>query len=277
LSFLKALSGIGLKELEKSKEKDIKTMVPLLTAVSKMLDKAKMSTDDTSATVTSQMPLDLPYGSALEQAFGGKIGDAAARAQSTNNMKQIALALHNYHDVHGGFPPSALCDKKGKPLLSWRVLILPYIEQQNLYKQFRLDEPWDSEHNKKLSEIMIKVYQVPGLNDAKNTNCHYRVFQGNGAIFDPISPTKITNITDGTSNTGMVFVTAKGVPWSKPDEEEFDPKMEDLKKLLWWQNDATPIAFADGSVRVIRKSLDLKNLKAIITKDGGEVIGNLDD
>jgi hypothetical protein len=76
----------------------------------------------------------------------------AGRAQSVNNLKQIGLALHNYHDVYKSFPPAAIYSKDGKPLLSWRVAMLPYLHtsQGNLLKKFRLDEPWDSEHNRAL-------------------------------------------------------------------------------------------------------------------------------
>jgi len=74
--------------------------------------------------------------------------------KAKTNLKQIALAMHNYHDTYGTFPPHAIYSKDGKPLLSWRVMILPYIEQNNLYQQFHLDEPWDSEHNQKLMQQM---------------------------------------------------------------------------------------------------------------------------
>src|SRR5207249_2796575 len=82
---------------------------------------------------------------------------AGRRTVSQNNLKQIGLAMHNYHDTYRHFPPQALTDKNGKPLLSWRVAVLPFIEQDNLYRQFKLDEPWDSEHNRKLLERMPKL------------------------------------------------------------------------------------------------------------------------
>src|SRR5262249_2456674 len=84
--------------------------------------------------------------------------DAADRMQSTNKLKQIGLALHNYHDTHRGFPAWASHDKQNKPLLSWRVHLLPYLEQNALYKEFHLNEPWDSEHNKKLIARMPKIF-----------------------------------------------------------------------------------------------------------------------
>ena len=69
------------------------------------------------------------------------------QAKCVNNMKQIGLALHNSHDAQGGFPAPAITSKDGKPLLSWRVKILPYIEEKKLYEDFHLDEPWNSPHN----------------------------------------------------------------------------------------------------------------------------------
>src|SRR4249919_3311122 len=87
--------------------------------------------------------------------------EAARRAQCVNNLKQIGLAMHNYHDVKNGLPPSAIVDKQGKPLLSWRVAILPYIEQQPLYDKFKLDEPWDSPNNKDLIQYMPSIYMCP--------------------------------------------------------------------------------------------------------------------
>src|SRR5207248_5784084 len=136
-------------------------------------------------------PLDgLPLASAYATAVV-RVQQAAAAAQSTNNLKQIALAAHAYHDVNGTFPPAATCDKKGKPQLSWRVLVLPYIEQDNLYKQFKLDEPWDSDNNKKLIAKMPPVYAMPGKSKPGDTDTYYRVFVGNGAGWDWVMGTKI--------------------------------------------------------------------------------------
>jgi len=204
-----------------------------------------------------------------------KARNAAARMQSLNNLKQIGLALHNYHDVHGTFPPAAICDKKGKKLLSWRVAILPYIEQDNLYKQFKLDEPWDSEHNAPLSGVAIKTYIDPRSPDltGKFNHTHYKVFTGNGAIFDTLASKKLTQITDGTSNTVMVVAAGESVPWAKPDDFEFDPK-KDLPDLTKPFGELLML-FGDGSVRMVRpdqiKDFD-KLMKLLIQADDGMVI-----
>src|SRR5262249_3522584 len=146
------------------------------------------------------------------------------RRTSQNNLKQIGLALHNYHDANGRFPPAAICDKAGKPLLSWRVAILPYIEQMALYNQFKLDEPWDSEHKKQFSAVMVKLFTQPGHpNDEPAGTTHYRVFVGGGALFEEKRGVRLTEITDGTSITLMVVEAKGGVPWAKPDELTYSP------------------------------------------------------
>ena len=88
-----------------------------------------------------------------------KIRNAANRARSSNYLKQLAIVMQTYSDVNNGrLAPAAVFDKDGKPLLSWRVLMLPYLEQDALYKEFHLDEPWDSDHNKKLLEKMPPLF-----------------------------------------------------------------------------------------------------------------------
>src|SRR4029077_9290448 len=109
-------------------------------------------------------------------------GPDAGRMQSTNNIKQIMLAFHNYHDTMKGMPAHAIYSKDGKKaLLSWRVAILPYIEQNNLYMQFKLDEPWDSDHNKKLIATMPRIYMPLGMgkkDKMEDGKTYYVVFTG---------------------------------------------------------------------------------------------------
>jgi hypothetical protein len=177
--------------------------------------------------------------------------------------------MHNYHDTNGGLPPTAICGKKGKPLLSWRVAILPYIEQNNLYNQFKLDEPWDSENNKPLIDKIPKTYLLPGAKSEGKT--HYRVFYGNGALFDLIQQTPFATVTDGLSNTAMIVDAADAVIWTKPDDIEFDLTMP-IEKLLRFTNDATSVAFGDGSVHSLKRGLGDKTWRLLIQKADGEPI-----
>jgi len=142
-----------------------------------------------------------------------KIREAAVRAESMNNLKQIALAMHAYHDAnHGRFPAAAICDKNGKPLLSWRVAILPYIGQEPLYRQFKLDEPWDSPHNIQLLGHLVKTYRSPGDMVTPPDHTHYQVFVGNGAAFDKTRRYGMPDFRDGLSNTVLIVEADKAVP-----------------------------------------------------------------
>jgi hypothetical protein len=193
-----------------------------------------------------------------------------------DQLKQIALALHNYHDTYRTFPAAAITDKNGKPLLSWRVAILPFIEEDNLYKEFKLNEPWDSKHNKALLKKMPKLYLPKGAKTRKPNTTFYRGFVGNGAFFDLKQGTRIADITDGTSNTFMVVEAGEAVPWTKPDDLTFDPKKK-LPKLGGLCKDGFHVAFADGSVVFLKKKIDDKILHPYITRAGGEVPGDIRD
>ncbi len=199
---------------------------------------------------------------------------SAARARSQTNLKDIAIALHGFHDDKGHFPPAAVFGKDGKPLLSWRVAILPYVDQAELFKQFKLDEPWDGEHNKKLIAKMPAIYRAqPGLPAGKTT---YLGVAGRAAMFPPgPKPVRIQDVLDGTSNT--IFIVEadadRAVVWTKPEDYSYDPAkpLDGLGKEAGGFN----AVFVDGSVRVISRKIDPKTLAALFTRDGGEVIGDV--
>jgi RNA polymerase sigma factor (sigma-70 family) len=198
--------------------------------------------------------------------------DGGARARSTNNLKQIALAMHNYHSTFNHFPPAATYDKDGKPLLSWRVLILPFIEQDALYRAFKLDEPWDSENNKKLIAQMPKVYApVGGVETKEKHMTFYQVFTGKGTIFEGSKALKIQDILDGTSNTALVVEAGEPVIWTKPDDLPYDEN-KPLPKLGGLFKGAFNMAMADGSVRFVKAKFDEKILRLIITRADGTPI-----
>jgi hypothetical protein len=162
-------------------------------------------------------------------------------------------------------------DANAKPGLSWRVHILPYIEQDNLYREFKLDEPWDSEHNKKLIEKMPTTYVSP-LAAAPAGQTYYQVFSTKEGIFYPGSKTRITDIVDGTSNTIMTIEGGEPVIWTKPDDIQFTGKI-DPKSLALPGKNGVSIGMADGSVRWMDLSrLSPTKLAAAITRAGGEVI-----
>jgi prepilin-type processing-associated H-X9-DG protein len=210
--------------------------------------------------------------------------EAARRAQCVNNLKQIALATHNYISVTENFPPVAIKSPGGKPLLSWRVALLPYLEQKPLYDKFKLDEPWDSPHNKELIKFMPPLYACPSRNVGGETGMTaYRVFQGRKTIFDPDHATRLADVTDGTSNTILVVEAKEPVIWTKPDEIPFDLEPADAFKAgqtqpLLGAGSMHPgglnAAFADGSVRFLKTSINKITLYSLITRAGGEVVSS---
>jgi hypothetical protein len=205
-----------------------------------------------------------------------KVREAANRAQAMNNLKQLALAMMNYADSkQGQLPAHAIYSKDGKPLLSWRVAILPYIEERKLYDEFHLDEPWDSAHNKKLLARMPKTYASP--QDGKTLKEHttyYQAFVGNGAFFtgNKIGLRFPASITDGTSNTIMFVEASKAVPWTKPEDIPYDPAKK-LPKLGLPDFSQVLAVLCDGSTRPIAPGVSERTLHSAITTNGGEVLG----
>ena len=197
--------------------------------------------------------------------------NARDRMTSMNNLKQIALAMHNFHSTFNKLPAQAIFSKDGKPLLSWRVLILPYIEQEKLYQAFRLNEPWDSEHNKKLLAQMPEIFAPPGIKTKEKYTTFYRVFVGPGAIFEGNKGINLLDIKDGTFSTVLAVEAGQAVPWTRPDELPFDPKKA-LPKLGGIFNGDFNVLLADGAVRFVRKPFNEEVFRAMITRSGGEVV-----
>jgi RNA polymerase sigma factor (sigma-70 family) len=214
---------------------------------------------------SDQPQQDRPKQEAAEQT------EEAASRQSVDNLKTLSLAMHNYLGDYGQFPPAAVYSKDGKPLLSWRVLLLPYLDQRDLFAQFKLDEPWDSPTNKKLLAKMPAIYSVAAGKGTETHKTIYQVFTGAGTIFPSPRASKITDITDGTSNTFLIVEAAEAVEWTKPADLSYDPKKA-LPKLGGISKKGFRAAFADGSVHFFKQTVKEATLRALITSNGGEVI-----
>lgn len=197
--------------------------------------------------------------------------EAARRQVGANNLKQIALAMHNYHDVNGQFPDQGVKALGGKPGISWRVHLLPFMGEQALYEQFHLDEPWDSEHNKILIDKMPACFRAEGSKHTNKTN--YLAPLGEGGAWASGEKRTFANITDGTSNTIMAVEASddRAVIWTKPDDYEIDPK-DLFAGLVGLRQGGFQVAFFDGSVRFISQNVDEGVLKAMFTMAGAEPI-----
>ena len=199
------------------------------------------------------------------------------RTQSLNNLRQLALASHNYESAYQHFPSGDGPVKKGGPAVSWRVKILPFIEQSNLYEQYNFDEPWDSENNRKLIEQMPVTFLNPA-SAAQPGYTVYRGISGEGGIMGVDGegnsvPRRIRQIVDGTSNT-ILFVEAPdkaAVPWTKPDGG-LNPE----KVKPWHMAGSHPggfsACFCDGSTHFIGNSVDEETFKNLMIMNDGNVI-----
>ncbi len=201
--------------------------------------------------------------------------EAARRSASLNNLKMLMLAMHNYHDTKGTFPAHANYGPDGNPLLSWRVHLLPYMEQQELYNQFHLDEPWDSEHNKALIAQMPEIYLDPSsplpLTEGRT---NYLGAQGEGRVFDGTPEGRpIKSITDGTSHTIAIVQVDddNSVIWTRPEDWEMDAD-DPLAGIGVLHPGVFLAGFCDGRVTAINFDIDPTVFKALVTAAGDEVV-----
>lgn len=235
---------------------------------------------DGSAPLTRRELLGLGAAAFGAPLFGAKPGEPApasldlgepghdhpeARALTIHNLKFIGWAMHSFTARNGGRLPSAAIRNGDQALLSWRVAILPYLEQSALYERFHLDEAWDSPHNKPLLKEMPHVYAPVTHRDAKPYATYYQGIAGPGALFDGTEATTIRDVIDVTNPTLMVVEAAEPVFWTKPEDVPYraaDP----LPKLGGQFEDGFYVAFADASARFVSRSIAPERLRALITQ-----------
>jgi hypothetical protein len=194
----------------------------------------------------------------------------AQQSMTMNSLKQLGLAIHNYNDVHKHLPPRCLTDRQGKPLLSWRVALLPFIEQQALYNQISLDKPWDSRENKGFADIVIPVLQ----SGEPSNKTRFRVPVLAGSLWQGDDPPKqFKDVIDGTSHTIAVIhaPASAAVEWSNPEPwvlSEDDPMSD-----VFGDRDRVEVVFLDGAAKTFaRDELNNDTLKAMLTYAGRETI-----
>jgi beta-lactamase regulating signal transducer with metallopeptidase domain len=250
----------------------------------KLLEGIKVAREE--SLVVAQTSTELPKESAAASsglfAAVSKARSAAQQATSANLCKQIMIAMHMWADQHGGrFPPAVIFGKdgKGKVPHSWRVELLPYLNESKLYDAYQFDEPWDSDANKKVLAQIPAFFRHP--TDSKtSTNASYFVLVGAKpaeegekleTAFSTKEGVKFLEIRDGTSNTIAVVEAKRDIPWTKPEDILFVPD-KDPPKLGGYFADGYNVGLCDGSVRFLPQTFDPQILKLLITPQDGHPV-----
>jgi prepilin-type processing-associated H-X9-DG protein len=191
---------------------------------------------------------------------GSHARPAANRMSCGNSLKQIALALHNYHDTYKALPAQSITDGNGRPMHSWRTALLPFVEEGALYEAYDFDQPWDSPHNREVCSKPIGIYLCPSSAGTKNSNLtNYFVVYGDETMFAPDRWIKFSDVTDGLSNTIMVVEcdsVAMRVEWAEPRDIPFDRMTFRINApegvgISSEHSDGAQVAFGDGHVQYL--------------------------
>ena len=248
---------------------------------------AAVTTDGTRTTLTATADRSAPLLASLLLPAIRQAREAARRAQSQNNLKQLALALHTYHSIHRSFPPRVVVENSVKH--SWRVELLPYLDEAALYAEYDKTQPWDSEANQKVLAKMPEVFRHPADDRGEPFTSYFAVAATNPGVGvnrgptawnpDPGEAFRIAGVRDGTVNTLLVVEARQPIPWTKPEDLSYDaalpadqPAWRAPLGLGGFSAGGFQAAFVDGSVHFITDSVDGGVLRSLFTRQGGEVI-----
>ena len=210
--------------------------------------------------------------------------ESSVHTQCLIGVRQFMLAILNYESVHGTFPPAYETDDAGKPIHSWRVLILPFIEEQALYNRYRFDEPWDGPSNIKLLNQMPNIYACPMHRDHPDRT-PYKLVVDEGTLFDGGQRRTFADIIDGASKTfGVIEDTRNPVPWTKPEDLTIQQAVDALSNqnprhvahILHRQFSTlllgSSVAFMDGSSQMLGPKVSTADLRSCCLIADGRIV-----
>jgi Protein of unknown function (DUF1559) len=186
------------------------------------------------------------------------------RARTVNNLRFMGLAMHNFAAMNGRRFPAAAIRKGDTAILSWRVAILPFLEQFALYERFHLDEAWDSPHNASLLKEMPRAYAAVTPKGTTPYSTYYQLIVGKGSLFHRDEGTRIADV-HAARPALMIVEAAEPVPWTKPEDLPYDDG-KPLPKLGGQFEDGTYVTFADGGARFLSREISPETLRALITQ-----------
>jgi hypothetical protein len=197
-----------------------------------------------------------------------------------NNIKQLVLAFHNYHDEHSCFPPAYITDENGRPMHSWRVLIYPYIEGSTALAGYDFNEPWDGPNNRKLASQMPDIFRCPAHSKGASGETHYVAVVGDETIWRQSKSMSFTEMLDGSTNTiALVEAVDSGINWLEPRDLDFSTMSFTINatggaSLSSDHPGGCMVALADGSARFLGETMPPETLRALLTASGDEPIGD---
>lgn len=198
-----------------------------------------------------------------------------------NHLRQIGFALHNYHDKYLSLPPAFVRGPDGKPWHSWRVLILPFMDQQKLYDEYRFDEPWNGPHNQKLLNRRPEAFQCPqAKGKIPSSDTSYVAVVGSETAWPAPEAASFSDFRDGTSNTILVVeVRDAGVPWLAPDDLTFEeacvvPSDKSGRRPCSFHVGGAQALLGDASAHFFNSNIGTDTWKGLLTRDGGETLGD---
>jgi hypothetical protein len=207
----------------------------------------------------------------IGESIEAAVATGAQQRATQKKMEQLAAALNKYHEAHGHYPSPSIVGSDGRTPHSWRVSILPYLEGgAELSGRYRMDEPWDSEHNRQVMLDGASLFAVPSETaDDDPPTCGYFLIVGKGTLFDGDSEATRASVTDPAAATILLVEARRPTPWSKPEDIEYDPKSP-LPTLGGNFPSQFAAAFVDGTVRMLPAEGDEAELRAMLTKAAGD-------
>jgi prepilin-type processing-associated H-X9-DG protein len=202
-------------------------------------------------------------------------GEPARRFQCNNNLKQIGLALHNYHDIYGAFPPSYTTDTDGNPLHSWRTLLLPFLDQKPLYETIDLSKPWNDPANAEAYAATFEVYRCPSTNLEPGQTTYLALVTPDSflRLGEPRTISESSgDISNDMSNTVMVIEVDPGhaIHWMDPLDADEATFMSFDEETEFAHTGGSHGLFADGSVQFLSFQMPEEERRELSAYDASE-------
>ncbi|HJT30505.1 MAG TPA: DUF1559 domain-containing protein, partial [Pirellulales bacterium] len=274
---LLAMAGLAVPQLQARSDlpKEYEDL-DVVGSLNQMLASVKFDIRDAHIAAEAKLDADLVarFAQATRALLARQNEEFSARDQQNDQAHQdklarLAAAFDAYYTAHGQYPPAAVVGPDGKTLHSWRVELLPYLGEQKLFESYKLDEPWDSEHNKPLVKQIPSVFSTSVW--TQKGDAEYFVITGKGTLLDADGPRTRESMTDAPGETLLVLQSQQRVPWTKPVDIEVSADHSPLRPFRGHGKGFYAV-FADGTVRFVSKATDASSIRAMFTKAGGDQV-----